>query len=310
MSFTSSENVEHVAVRLSIADLDFGVTLGFADAGSYEIAQQYIFGRLSGARLPPLTHELAAPTDQASLFIEIDPRDDGRLDVQFRGRIDSPRYVAEREGFHWDFSKVLNALVMAESLRSGLVPLHGACVATPRGPVLLLGASGAGKSSTSYAALAAGKTVYATELGFVRGDVLTCANSALTMDRGAIDRFGLSDELVRDAGPGPKFQIDLPRQEPVRIAEVCFVQVNDGAARSRPITDRRARMLIFENVVTQLPVTQLLAQETWPLWMPPTKREVNAAMHTVQQLSVLSPRIVEGHPTRILELVCDGAARA
>jgi hypothetical protein len=310
MPSTSPENVEHVAVRLSIADLNFEVTLGFANAETYEIAQQHIFGRLSGARLPPLTHELAARTEQPSLFIDIDPRDDGRLDVRFRGRIDSPRYVAEREGFHWDFSKVLNALVMAESLRSGLVPLHGACVATPRGPALLLGASGAGKSSTSYAALEAGKTVYATELGFVHGDVLVCANSALTMDRGAIDRFGLSDKLIRGAGLGSKFQIALPRHDPIRIAEVCFVQVHDGAARSRPITDRRARMLIFENVVTQLPVTQLLSQETWPLWMPPTRGEVDAAMDTVQQLSALSPRIVEGHPARIIELVCDGAARA
>lgn len=292
-----------VVVRLRIEALAFSVLIGFPNTVAYEIAKESIFGRLSGARLPPMTYELA-PGEAPSLLIAIEPRAGERIDVQFRGDVESPAYSAERDGFHWDFSKVLNALVMRTSLGSGLVPLHGACVGTPNGAALLLGASGAGKSSTAYAALQAGKTVYSSELGFARGDVLQCANSALTMDRGAIDRFRLGDDLLSNAGEGPKYQIDLAAQSPVKITQVYFVQVTDGEARTRKITDRRARMLIFENVVTQLPVTQLLSQETWPLWMPPTKKDVDAAMHSIGALSACSPQIVEGHPSEIVKLVC------
>lgn len=90
------------------------------------------------------------------------------------------------------------------------------------------------------------------------------------------------------------------------ISRLIFPQVHPGEMHIRSITSRRARMLLFENVVTQLPLVQLLAQETWPLWRPPKRDAVERIMNEVTVLSNLDPVIVSGHPGLIASAVTAG----
>jgi hypothetical protein len=296
-----------ITVEVSIRALGFSLRIGFNDIAAYELAERFLFGRISGARLPRLEHTVQPPGSKPALWIDLTPESDECARVRFRGEVESPQYVAQLDGFHWDFSKVLNAFVMSQSLSAGLVPVHAAAIATPSGVVLLPGASGAGKSSVSYAALTRQMQVFCSELGFLQDDLLMCGNQAVTIDREAIRRFDLGEPDQPHAMESTRLQISLNEAPATKISAVAFLHVSDGPLRIRSITDRRARMLLFENIVTQLPMTQLLAQETWPLWRPPSRRDIDGVMDTVQVLSTLEPVIVEGHPVQIIEYLASDA---
>ena len=300
------ENDNALAVRFEIPDLGFATVLGFAGEVSYDLAVQHLFSRVSGARLPQHYMARLPKSVEPTVWIDIDPLPDGRASVGFRGAVDSPRYEVDLEGFHWDFSKVINSLVMDGAANSALLPLHSACLASSHGVVLLPGASGAGKSSISYAAMAGSHRVLASELAFVRGGEFLCGNSALTIDSAAIAVFGLSELRSPDGTDGSRLVFNLNQQPPTPISRLVFPQVHPGEPHVRTITTRRARMLLFENVVTQLPLAQLLSQETWPIWRPPSRDVVEALMDEVSRLSELEPVIVSGHPTGIVTAIVEG----
>lgn len=295
-----------IAVEFEIPDLSFSTTLGFRSESAYRLAERFLFGRVSGARLPASRVTRASPPRLPEVWIDIDPADGGRASVAFRGSVESPVYEAELQGFHWDFSKVINSLVMENVIGASLLPVHGACLRAPDGVALLPGASGAGKSSISYAALTQGRAVHASELAFVRHGRFLCGNSALTIDRAAVDLFSLGHLPDPGAVDGTRMMFGLDSGGEQKISRLIFPQVDPGDMRVRPITSRRARMLLFENVVTQLPLLQLLAQETWPLWRPPGRDAVERLMDEVTVLSSLDPVMASGHPRRIAAAVAAG----
>lgn len=295
----SSED-QSVHVCYEIPALAFATTLGFSSESSYQLAERFLFGRISGARLPPIRHSRVASAAEPTVWIDLEPTDEGKAQVAFRGVVDSPRYEVELAGFHWDFSKVINSLVMEAAVETSLIPVHAACLGAGDGVVLLPGASGAGKSSIAYAALTQGVPVHSSELAFVQDGRLVCGNSALTIDRAALELFGMPPPPSSSAIDGPRFSVDLaPLGGQPEISRLVFPQVHPGKMQVRSITSRRARMLLFENVVTQLPLVQLLAQETWPIWRPPPRDLVERVMEQVTELSVLDPVIVYGNPREI-----------
>lgn len=309
MTSGSSED-QSVHVRFEIPALAFATTLGFSSESSYQLAERFLFGRISGARLPPIRHSRVAAVAEPIVWIDIEPTDEGKAQVAFRGVVDSPTYEVELAGFHWDFSKVINSLVMEAAVETRLIPVHAACLGTGDGVVLLPGASGAGKSSIAYAALTQGVPVHSSELAFVQDGRLFCGNSALTIDRAALELFGMPPPPSPSAIDGPRFSVDLaPFGGQPEICRLVFPQVHPGKMQVRSITSRRARMLLFENVVTQLPLVQLLAQETWPIWRPPRRDIVEQIMEQIGALSLLDPAVVAGHPEDISDVVGRGVAR-
>lgn len=303
---TGPGHTTEFAVRYEVPRLNFSTVVGFRDSESLQLAESFLLGRVSGSRLPPTRHHrTTGPTDPA-LWIDIEEVADGRGLVAFRGLIDSPRYEVLLDGFHWDFSKVINTLVMESAVGDALLPVHAAVIGTPSGVVLLPGASGAGKSSISYAALSQAAPVHASELAFVRDGEHLSGNSALTIDRAAIDLFELPPPSVASRSDGTRLAFDLPDTGAATVSRLVFPQVHPGKLQVREITDRRARMLLFENVMTQLPLMQLLSQETWPIWRPPTRAVVERVMGEVTKLSALGPVVATGHPAAIAAAVVAG----
>lgn len=297
---------EAVVVEFEIPDLAFSTALGFRSEAMWRLAQRFLFGRVSGARLPPIRHARASSPRDPEVWIDIDVVDGEKARVAFRGLVESPCYEVELEGFHWDFSKVINSLVMDSAVGASLLPVHGACLGVPEGVALLPGASGAGKSSIAYAAIANGREVHASELAFVRQGRFLCGNGALTIDRAAIDLFSLGALTAPTGADGTRLSFDLAHEGEQEVSRLIFPQVHPGEMHVRSITNRRARMLLFENVVTQLPLVQLLAQETWPIWRPPGRDAVDRIMDEVIKLSNLDPIVVSGHPRQIASAIAAG----
>ena len=300
------ESDDAFAVRFEIPALEFTTVLGFAGGVSYELAVRHLFSRVSGARLPQHHITRLPEALEPAVWVDIDPLPDGCATVGFRGAVNSPRYEVELEGFHWDFSKVINSLVMDGAASSALLPVHSACLASAHGVVLLPGASGAGKSSISYAALVGSHQVLASELVFVREGEFLCGNTALTIDAAAIKIFGLPKLGSPDGTDKSRLVFNLDQQQPsMPISRVVFPQVHPGEVHVRAITSRRARMLLFENVITQLPLAQLLCQERWPIWRPPHRDVIVALMDEVSRLSELEPVIISGHPAGIVSAIVE-----
>ena len=301
------EQTSTSVIELSIAALSVSIIVGFADAEAERLARRFLLGRISEARLPRM--DVTDPGTHATpdIWIRIAPSDRG-VDVAFGGLIESPTYSADVEDLHWDFSKVLNAAVMERVLERGLAPLHAASLDGPDGVVLFPGASGAGKSSLAYVAAMQGHRVLSSELVFIDGSLLLCGNRALTIDRAAIELFGLPAPPSATQYEGSRLMWELPPHPAAEIRRVVFPRVHNGELHWRKITPRRARMLLFENLVTQLPVMQLLSQETWPLWRPPARERILALMGSLHEVSLRDPLVIEGPPGDMLAAVIRASA--
>ncbi len=288
---------------LCLGSFDVSVSVGFDSRENAELVRSCVDGRVSGARLPPLTwalNETVAP----DVRLEVEDLGDDLM-VRFRGVVQTPRYRVDKVGFHWDFGKVITALVLPEILKKGVVALHAATVAWPGSCVLLPGSSGSGKSSVTYAAMALGADVRASELSFVRDSSLVAGNSSLTIDDAALARFGIprpprAHELDR------RVVVDLPDHgEDAPFTRLVFPRVGLGGFSVRPITARRARMLLYENAVSQLPMSHLLAHETHPVGIVPSREELAVIAEQISLLSERNPAILEGPPQDIARYMAE-----
>jgi len=289
---------DHVEA-LSVEALDVSVVYGFRSAAEADLVRILGHDRLSGARLPSVTwHAQTAAPGPVDIRIEVDDVGDD-LVVQYSGAIRTPRYRVDKPGFHWDFTKVLAAVVIPRLLARNVLVLHAATVTRNGIGVLLPGSSGAGKSSVAFAARGLGADVPASELSFLRDGVLVAGNSRMTVDAAAVDRFGLP---AFDSADQEGYRVLLPTSAsdaPAAVTRLLFPRVCAGTLAVRPITARRARMLLFENAVSQLPISQLVAHETFPLGAAPTRTELDLVAQQIEKLSQLSPVIVEGSPDEV-----------
>ena len=278
---------------------DDSVVVQFESVEQMASVRACVAGRVSGARLPPQEWCEINADVPPDLIVSVRDLDDAWVEIEYGGLVEVPRYRVDRAGLHWDFSKIVTAVLLPRLIEGGTVPLHAAVIGA-RGGVLLPGSSGAGKSSVSFAALDANLAVYASELAFVQRGQLVAANSTLTIDPVAAALLGgepaaptlVDSRLTQPLAPLP--------ENGVAIVGLAFPKVCDAPLRVRDITPRRARMLLFENIVSQLPVSQLVAHESEPLSLLPTRSQLRTIADECQRLSELKPTIVEGRPDDVL----------
>jgi hypothetical protein len=223
--------------------------------------------------------------------------------VQFNGAVTTPQYKVNKVDFHWDFAKVFMALAIPRLVLQGVVPLHAAVVVSKAGAVLLPGLSGAGKSSIAFAAFQQGLSTPASELSFIRDGVLIAGNSVMTIDVGALERYGTQIPASATEIDGRVFLPSGYQSGPVRLSRVLFPRVCPTPLAVRTITTLRARMLMFENAITELPVANQVAHQTCPIGISPTKLELDIVSQQVELLARLSPAIVEGSPADVLTYI-------
>jgi len=96
--------------------------------------------------------------------------DDGRLEMRSGG---SGRLIARGSGLPADrmLPQSLHLLLAQQWARAGIMSLHAAAISTPQGGILILGPRGAGKSTLTVSALAAG-------LGVVSDDWMLLGRAA------------------------------------------------------------------------------------------------------------------------------------
>lgn len=284
------------------------VIFGFRSPDSAAMVEQCVTGRISGARLPPITWvNEPQEADAPQVYLSVDERGDDLL-VQFSGAIETPAYIVDKAGFHWDFSKVFTALVLPRIVRTQVVPFHAATVVSEAGAMLLPGVSGAGKSSVAFAALHQGWSVVASELSFIHDGEFVAGNAKMTIDRHALQRYGLVAPPTAVTVDRHVVMFTTAPSESLHVTRVLFPRVCATALTVRAISPRRARMLLYENAITQLPVGQLVAHETCPLGITPTHSELEIIAHQVEAIASLSPVIVEGTPDDIVAYLASPAA--
>lgn len=285
------------AYVLRLHRFDVAISVGFATDSGAELVRSCVEGRVSGSRLPLISWnrcEVAEP----DVRIEVEDHGDD-LAVRFLGGVETPRYMVDKAGFHWDFGKVVTALVLPEILRREVVALHAATIAWPGTCVLLPGSSGAGKSSVAFASMALGADVCASELSFAHHRRLLAGNSRMTIDEAALVHFGISKPPQAWELDG-RIVLDLPESDrTLAISRVVFPRVGSGTFSIRRITSRRARMLLYENALSQLPVGHLLVHESHPVGLIPSREELAVIAEQVAILSELDPVVLEGRPQEI-----------
>lgn len=287
--------------------LGIGVTFTFRSAEDASLVRDCVQGRISGARMPTLQWDNTPAPDAPHVAVVVKDNGD-TLSIGYTGSVTTPEYLTSREGLHWDFGKVFTTLALPQLCSIPAVALHAAVLGHGLDEAVLLpGSSGAGKSVISIAALGLGREVLASELAFVGDARIIAGNSQLTIDPRALDTFGF-------AMPGgsrslnERIAIDLPECPLRHIVRVAFPKVTFSGLRVREITARRARMLLFENAVSQLGMSQLVAQETHPLGRPPTAQELEIMAQQVVDLSRSECVIVEGRPEEIAAFVTSSEA--
>jgi len=297
--------MSEAGLRCSMASLDLEVTIRFPTRQQAELARELVADRVSGARLPVGKWQVLDDASDARVRASVQADDAGGLTVSYGGAVSCPPYAVDRAGFHWDFTRIVTALAFPQLLDTGMIPVHAACLLIDGTLVLLPGSSGAGKSSLSFAALGAGHRVIATELAFIRDLKLVASNSRLSIDPGALKFFGLATPSAVEICDG-RVTVETQRLDgPTRVDRLVFPRVTTGAVHHRPITPRRARMLLFQNVISELPVSQLISHESHPLGGAITGEQYATIADQVAKLSQLDPQIIEGPPASVLNAVSD-----
>lgn len=256
--------------------------------------------RVSGIRLPP--YEFAAhPSFEVFGELEIDAAVSGdRVSVEFRGEIPSHRYEAELESFHWDFWKISIAALSKGLLARGVVILHAACVAAPETVFLLPGTSGAGKSSLSFFARSRGASVYASELAFISEARLIAGNALMSIDEEALRLMNIPHPSGAISAEGKLTLATDPIPAAVPDLSLVFPRISPAPTYfERVISARRSRMLLFENAVGQLGVSQLIDQQRVPVRSLPTHAEIEAIMRAVSRIASRESLICEGPPDKV-----------
>ena len=290
-------------VSVALPTLGVSANLRFDSEANAALVRDNVIGRISGARLPAAEWR-PQPPDSTPPQVRVQVEDRGSdVRISYTGVLDIAPYVVDKAGLHWDFYSVITALIVPRLMDRDVVAFHAAALRTATGTVLLPGTSGAGKSSVAFAALAAGVDVVASELAFVRHGGLIAGNSLLTIDAGALSRFHLAipaearETAGRIALPGRRVEKPLP------VSRVVFPRVSPGGLHIRRISARRARMLLFENAIGEMPASQLVAHETVPIGVELSRHMQQVIAAQVVQLAGDNSVILEGSPADIVRYI-------
>ena len=256
--------------------------------------------RISGIRLPAYRME-DRPAFDVVEEIEIDAQiRDTSVAIRFGGAISSHRYETDLETFHWDFWKISIAVLSKALLVRGIVIAHAACIASSDICYLLPGTSGAGKSSLSFYARSCGASVYASELAFIGGAGLVAGNSLMSIDDAALQVMRIPRPADARLDDGKVTLHADPLDIRPSALRLVFPRISPSSAYfERTISARRSRMLLFENIIGQLGISQLIDGQRVPVRSLPTHAEIDTIMEIVNRVASQESLICEGQPAAV-----------
>jgi hypothetical protein len=178
--------------------------------------------------------------------------------------IDEERIVVgwTREGFLDDVAPVLQGPGLAAALHQRGVPvLHGAVIATDSGAILLIGAPGAGKSTTAASLVRHGFALMSDDVAPLRmspdGILAESGYPRLRLFAASARAAGWSADLPRlfaDDILGDKRFVDLDAEfcaEALPLAGIYFLRGRDASLASprvEPLASRAATAMLMQNI--------------------------------------------------------------
>jgi hypothetical protein len=205
--------------------------------------------------------------------------------------------------YHTRYDLIEFAVFTLAARVQGLVALHGACVGHAGRGVLLLGASGAGKSTVTLQCLIEGLGILSEDSVFVTPDTLLAtgvgnflhirADSLDWITQGrAVEKIRRSPVIRRRTGV-QKYEIDLRRdgypltERPLKIGAIVFLSARPTAGRSllkRLLPAEALPMLVREQAYAA-------NQPPWTLFTRSVKRvpffELRRGQHPCESVAAL-----------------------
>jgi hypothetical protein len=200
---------------------------------------------------------LVAGATGCSNFVVVSPHEHGALLVV------SPRML--RFPYHTRYELIEFAVFTLTARAQGLVAMHGACVGSAGSGVLLMGPTGAGKSTVTLQCLIEGLEMLAEDSVFVAPDTLLATGVSNFLhvradslrwiaERAMVAKIRQSPVIRRRSGVR-KYEIDLraggypPAKRPLKIGAIVFLSAQGAAGR--PLLERLRRkdalpMLVHE----------------------------------------------------------------
>jgi len=287
----------------NIPSLNASIPLAFNNAEVMETVLAAVSERVSVVRLP-YYEWTSSPNFRCSEQVSITATLLGSdISVYFSSQAFGGSYVVPLDGLHWDFWKAVISSLFASLTSQRNIIAHAACINVDGTVILLPGNSGDGKSSLSFACLAREIPVYASELCFLQGRRIRAGNLAVSIDQAALDYFGIPAPSASAYKDGRVLADTVKFDDPREVDQIIFPRVNAGPFRLRHITARRARMLLYENIVGQLSISQLLCQNSIPIRPLPTEAQICQIAEQVSLLARKPGIIVEGKPAEIVEWI-------
>lgn len=284
----------------NIASLSISMSFKFENLQVQESLMNAVAGKVSGIRLPEYSISISANYKVACHIILNAIISGDIISVEFGGSLSIPMFVSDLKGFHWDFWKVALALVSKELLLRRIVTFHAACVRKGELIYLMPGSSGAGKSAMSFFSRSQGGIVYATELCFLVNGKLIAGNATMSIDYDAINLLNIPTIGDEEKSDGKLLCATKCIVEENCINRIVFPKISPSLEyRQREISARRTRMLLYENAIGQLGISQLVDHQKVPVLLIPTEIELKTIASEIGVLSSSPAIIAEGSPEEI-----------
>ncbi len=288
-------------IYCNIEALEVSVPIRFNSQNMQNIIIPKVSEKISVIRLPKYewsTLPLFSLTDTIEINAAIFGKE---ITVKFNCQSFGDAYSVDIDGFHWDFWKSVIATFTSTLLSKNVIVSHSACVEINGKSILLPSISGGGKSSISFECIRRGLSVYASELCYLKDACIIAGNLSASIDSAALDFFGMPIPKISEYKEHRILVDTNALSKPKTIEQIYFPKVTNSKLHIRPITVRRGRMLLYENIFSQLPSGQLLCHNSIPILPAPTSKQLEVVARQVNCLLSAPPFIVEGSPSEIVD---------
>jgi hypothetical protein len=249
---------------------------------------------------------LLAGATGPSNFVVVSAHERGALVVV------SPRML--RFPYHTRYELIEFAVFTLTARAQGLVAMHGACVGRADGGVLLMGPTGAGKSTVTLQCLIEGLEILAEDSVFVTPDTLLATGVSNFLhvradslrwiaERRMVAKIRQSPVIRRRSGVR-KYEIDLRAggyplaKRPMKIGAIVFLSAQSSAGRPllRRLSQKEAlRMLVHEQAYAA-------NQPSWGSFLPSVKQlpffELRRGRHPSKSVAALR-ELIEPPPRAV-----------
>lgn len=225
--------------------------------------------------------------------------------VSFSGSASTRRYIADIDEIVADTYTVVLAVLQTALMPRSVIAIHAAFLDVHGAGVLVAGPSGAGKTSTSVAALEAGFAVFASEITFIGDGWVLLGESSLTIEAGAMAEFGLGVPENAERR-GTSWIVPLPVLfEPRMIDVVVFPRVGLFPCVRRRVPRRSAEVQAFECVTSQASVWRMVGNRTEHVSVP---WDASSSVHTINQAFRICDRptwLIGGTPQTVVSSIAE-----